>query len=194
MRHHFSIINLGTFFIILFNGFMFPGIINVLASENAYNPAIVLVDRLNKNQPKTKWEALVDFEAADFISFIGNDRVLVGSVQSGSKLGVPKYGNIMLYNSHSGKRVWSAGRTNIRKDEYTLLTTKPVILLMYKNSKTTIFQAYDPVKGQKKWHLELASPIQFVLSGSLKKMYCLAPNKPRQKADSYRLWIWPKEM
>ncbi|MFC1533218.1 PQQ-binding-like beta-propeller repeat protein [Thermodesulfobacteriota bacterium] len=181
MEHHSSFLKLCTSFIILFIGFMLFRIVNVSAAENTYNPTIALADRLNEGQPKTKWEIIVDYEAADFISFIGNDRVLVGSVQSGSKLGIPKYGNIMLYNPHTGKRIWSASRPNIRKGEYALLTTEPVILLMAKDSKKTIFQAYASEQGKKKWSLKVTSPDQFVLPSSLDRMYSLVQDKTGKK-------------
>ena len=181
MKNRLSFFRLFTPFIILFTILMVSGIVNVFASKNAYNPTIILADKLNEGQPKTKWEIIVKYEAADFISFIGNDRVLVGSVQSGSKLGVPRYGKIILYHTQTGKQIWSARRPNIRQGEYTLLTTQPVILLMGKNSKASTFQAYDPEKGKKKWSLKVSSPGKFVLSNSLNRMYSLAPVKAGKK-------------
>ncbi len=155
---------------------IFSAATNGVAKENAFNPTIALANTLNDGQPKTLWETIVDHETADFISAVDEDRILIGSLSSSGNVGIPKYGEITLYEADTGHKIWSTNRQNLQNGEFTLLTTQPVILLMGSNSKKTIFQAYDPKSGKNRWNLELSSPIRIAVPIDVDLLYSLSPN------------------
>ena len=105
MRHRLSFFKFLASFVFLLPGLITLSTPSVFANEDAYSPTVALADRLNQGQPITQWEIVVDYEAADFIAFTRNDRLLIGSVSSGSKLGTPKYGDIVLYDTTTGRSI-----------------------------------------------------------------------------------------
>jgi len=181
MKKIYSIFKYFSIFFIFSISFTVKSHFQLFKKTNAFTPTITMVDKLNRTQPKTNWEILVNYDAGDFINFIGNNNVLVGAVKSESKFGVPKYEDIFLYNIKNKKKIWSAPRPKISKGEYALLTTNPFIIIIAKNSKKTIFQAYDPKNGKVKWNLKLKSPCQFCLSAFSNKLYVMSLNETSNK-------------
>lgn len=139
---------------------------------DAYSTTIALAKDLSQSQPKTISETIVDYEASDILAYVGNDRLLVGSLMSGSKLGTPKFGNLYLYDLNTGREIWSIKRPNVRNGEYFLLTTYPTIIVMAKSERSTVCVSYDPVTGQQKWEIDGPSSTQVLVDDAL---YLLMP-------------------
>ena len=145
-----------------------------IAGEDAFDETVELANKLNKGQPPTKWETLMESEGADLITFLDQERVLVGTVESGSYLGVPKHGAIKLFNAKTGTQIWSAKREKLNNGHYALLVTEPLIVVVGRDDKTTRFIAYDPTNGSKKWNRRVKAPDQFLVSDDLKSIISLS--------------------
>ncbi len=145
-----------------------------IAREDVFDETAQLAEKLNQGQPPTKWEIPVESEATDFISFLDPQRVLVGSVVSGSYLGVPSHGDIKLYNVKTGQLIWTAERDELENGHYALLKTEPLILLVGRDDSGTQFVAFDPESGAKKWTYRVAAPDQFAVSEGLDRIVSIS--------------------
>jgi len=110
-----------------------------------------LAQELAPQQPKPVWQQILPQEAADFAVFIDSERLLVGTVESGSYLGVPDYKEIILYDTKAGQEVWRAGRPKIRNGFYYVLTTEPLLVLEGKTENSSFLLGYDIKTGQRLW-------------------------------------------
>lgn len=110
-----------------------------------------LARELAPQQPKPVWQQILPQEAVDFAVFIDADRLLVGSVESGSYLGVPDFKEIILYDARAGQEIWRAERPKIRNGAYYVLATAPVLVLEGKGKDFSILLAYDLKTGKKLW-------------------------------------------
>lgn len=155
-----------------------------IAREDVFDKTIEQANKINKNQPSTKWETRIPAEGSDFISFINEDQVLVGTVESGSYLGVPKHGDIRLFNAKTGAPVWSAKREGLKNGHYVLLTTEPVIVIVGRNKKWTKFLAYDPKTGSKKWQYKVKIPDQFIITEDLGRVISFSSTGSHRKIEA----------
>jgi outer membrane protein assembly factor BamB len=145
-----------------------------IAREDVFDETAALAEKLNQGQPPTKWETRVESEATDFISFLDSERVLVGTVVSGSYLGVPNHDEIKLYNVKTGQLIWSAKRDGLENGHYALLTTEPLILLVGRDDSATQFVAFDPESGEQKWTYRVEAPDHFAVSEGLDRIVSIS--------------------
>ena len=110
--------------------------------------------KYRKLAAKASWQQTVTFEAADFIEELPDNRLLVGSVASGSRLGIPRHGPLFLFDKSSGKELWQANRPSLPNGEYTLFATSPFIVLGGLEHYLNVV-ALDPKRGKQKWSLKL---------------------------------------
>jgi outer membrane protein assembly factor BamB len=139
-----------------------------------YDQIVNLARKLSQDQPPTRWQTVITTEAADFISFLDNERVLIGTVEWGGYLGLPKHGDIKLFNAVTGKEIWTAGREKLANGHYALLTTKPLIVIVGREDEATRFQSYDPDRGSKKWGHRVKAPDQFIVTDSMDRIITLS--------------------
>lgn len=155
-----------------------------IARHDSFDKTAAIARKLNKNHPQTKWETVFTSEGADFISFLDNKRVLVGTVESGSYLGVPRHGDIKLFNAASGEQIWSAGRDGLKSGQYVLLTTEPLIVLVGRDDDVTEFSAYDPASGSKQWKHRVKAPDSFIVTNGLSRIISLSASGDSKKIEA----------
>ncbi len=97
------------------------------------------------------WESEMDVEAADLVVFLDPDRVLVGTVAVTSKIGVPEHGPVHLLDARSGRRLWSTPRSAMPSGQYSLLATKPLLVLSGRDDRVIETFGLDPTTGSKLW-------------------------------------------
>jgi len=84
--------------------------------------------KLSHGQPKPLWQTTLKAQETDFIKFLSNDRVLVGTVETPGRGWGPEGKDIMLLNAVNGQTVWTSPRKPFGSPQ-TLLATDPVIVL-----------------------------------------------------------------
>jgi outer membrane protein assembly factor BamB len=112
-------------------------------------PAVKATTETSPKMLKPLWQTKLNVQETDFIEFLSNDRVLVGTIDTNEMGGGLKPDEIMLLNSANGETVWTSPRDSYGSDQ-TLLAVDPVILLQ--GSKKVA--ALDPEKGNTLWSLE----------------------------------------
>lgn len=155
-----------------------------IAREDVFDKTVALANKLNKDHPPTKWETVVESEGADFISFLDNDRVIVGTVECGSYLGTPKHGDIKLFDARSGAKIWSARRDGMKNGHYVLLVTEPLIVIVGRDDNATKFLAYDPATGSRRWNHHVKAPDQFILNDTLDRIISLSSSSGGRKMEA----------
>ncbi len=135
-----------------------------------------LAKEISKTEPKPKWETVMQSQEADLIRFIGPDRVLVSEQELigvdlllGFEGGKPAYGNLSLYDTNSGERLWKYERKRPTKNEiallrYALVVTSPSIVIMSSGPKKIVFWAIDRDKGILLWEHEFGTRTAITLS------------------------------
>lgn len=155
-----------------------------IAREDVVEKTAELANKLNKDQPLPQWETPLKSEGADFISFLDNDRVLVGTVTSGSYLGVPKHGDITLFDAGTGAQIWSASRPGLANGHYVLLSIDPLIVIVGRDDNGTTFSAHDPATGVKKWNHHVKAPDQFLMTNTLDRIISLSASGSGRKIEA----------
>jgi len=123
--------------------------------------------------PGTAWQSIIPDEAADLIYFVNNNRVLVGTVESGAYLGVPDHKQLTLYDVRSGAKLWQAERDSFRQGGYSVFKTEPFILLLGQDDQKAQLQAIDTNTGKKIWELRFDTPTQTLLSSDTNTLFLL---------------------
>jgi len=111
------------------------------------------------------WESETDIETADLIEFVGPDRVLVGTVAVSSKLGAPEHGPFLLFDAQTGRKLWSAPRPVMPTGQFSLLVTKPLLVLSGRDDKVLEIFGLDPATGAKPWTLRAKLPAEAQIAG-----------------------------
>ncbi len=139
---------------------------------------------------KSRWYSQATYEAADFIEVLPGNKVLVGSVASGSKLGIPRHGPIFLYDGANGRQLWKTNRASLPDGEYNLLSTSPNILLAGVHRNCEVF-AINVRTGKQIWSFRTAADSVLEVDGS--RLFCLSRAKKTLQAIDLRsgrkLWI-----
>lgn len=138
-----------------------------VARGDAMPSTRALARELGPQQPKPLWETTFPEESADFATYVGNHRLLVGTVESGAYLGIPDFKDIILYDTTNGTQLWRSARPAIRNGRYSVLATTPTIILGGRGKDELRLLAYDPNKGTKRWERTVASPFRVVTAGSV---------------------------
>ena len=158
-----------------------------IARNDAFDETKRRADSIAKDYPKTEWESIYPQEAADFIENIDNSRVLIGTVEVGSYLGVPDHKEIILYNSKTGKAIWKAERESLPRGAFTVLVTKPLIILAGVDEKTTYFLALDPKTGAKRWDYIVKASSSYSLSDKRDKIMLLTSTDSEHKLEAIEI-------
>lgn len=144
-----------------------------IARHDSFTDTTRLARELAKGQPPATWESVFLEEAADFIHFIDRGRVLVGSIGAEAYLGSPVHGKVVLYDVRSGTKLWEAGRRNLHRGRYSVVTTSPLIVLGGANNTSVVLMAIDTATGATRWE-KVAKPPFRVAAGGPGKLILLA--------------------
>jgi len=118
------------------------------------------------------WQTIAKYESADFIEYIGKDRALVGSVSCGSKLGIPRNGPVILYDTKTGAELWRANRPSTPEGTYRVLSTKQAIVIGSWEKSLSI-RALNLQTGKAIWSFKSAGDSVISVVGS--RIFCLDP-------------------
>ena len=124
--------------------------------KQTYPETIRIAEHLATLQPRTTWEVATEGEAADLIEFISNDRVLVG-VMDVNKNAAPSYGKVYLIDASTGTVLWDYERDG-SDGSYSLIATRPVLLLMHAGPESIELTALDAESGKKVWDVKRDAP------------------------------------
>jgi outer membrane protein assembly factor BamB len=114
--------------------------------------------KLSAGQPKPSWQLGLKAQETDFISFLSNDRILVGTLETAgfffstgfrSKSGLGwglKPGEVILLNPANGEKIWALSRTAFGYPQ-EILATDPLILI----KGSTKCAAVNPENGSVVW-------------------------------------------
>jgi len=105
--------------------------------------------KLSEGQPRPLWQAGLKAPETDFIRFLSNDRILVGTLKTAGfrwAFGGLEPGEVVLLNAANGERIWSAPRVAFGYPQL-LLATDPVILIQGE----TKCGALNPENGAVLW-------------------------------------------
>jgi hypothetical protein len=87
------------------------------------------------SEPKALWQTVMHAQEADYIGFIGPDRILVSEQELiGADLileleaAKPGCGAICLYNAKTGNKIWTYPRKS--QKQHSLIASSPSIVLM----------------------------------------------------------------
>lgn len=166
--------------------------------KDAFEKTVEQANILNKDQPLAQWASIIKGEGADLISFLDQDRVLVGTAESGAHLGVPKHGDIRLINTRSGDVLWSAGRKGLKNGQYFLLLTEPLIVIVGREHDASRFTAYDPENGRKKWNHKIKGPNQIMVNDAMDRILLCSSKDDGRKVEALDVLtgdvVWSREL
>jgi len=124
-----------------------------------------LIRELAPQQPKPVWVSQLPEEAVDFATYIDENRLLIGTVESGTYLGIPDFKEIILYDTAKGTELWRSARPPIRNGRYRVLATAPTIILGGWGEERVRLLGYQPSNGAKLWEQEIDAPFRVVTDG-----------------------------
>ncbi|MCK5146200.1 PQQ-binding-like beta-propeller repeat protein [bacterium] len=169
-----------------------------VAHEDLYDKTVEQANILNQDQPSAQWASTFNGEGADIISFLDENRVLVGTVESGAMLGVPGHGDIKLMDTQSGEILWTAGRKGLTNGHYLLILTEPLIILAGRDDDMSCLTAYDPVNGDIKWRYNIKPPDQFLISDAMDKIILFSAQGDGRKVEMLDILtgdlVWSNEL
>lgn len=118
---------------------------------------------LAPSQPAPAWETVFPEEAPDFIRFLDEERVLIGTVEVGAYLGVPSFKKIYLYDVRQGKKLWEAERPDLVRGQYAVVTTRPLIVIAGANASATSLIAIDAASGARRWQQDFRTTASYTV-------------------------------
>ena len=154
-----------------------------IARNDAYEDTKVVAKKLREYNPSTEWESIFPYEDADFIQFLNEERILIGSVEVGSALGMPDYEDLFLYDAKTGKMIWKSKRKSYSRGSYSVITTYPLIILLGRNEKELGLTAFDPSTGKIIWAHEVKAPYSFSFTEGFDKVSILSSNEKVEFLD-----------
>jgi len=169
-----------------------------VAHEDLFDETVKQADILSKHHLKAQWASTFNGEGADIIHFLDENRILVGTVESGAMLGVPEHTNIMLMDAKTGSVFWETGRKGLTNGHYLLLLTEPLIILSARDDTKTSLLAYNPANGDNVWNYTVDSPDQFLISEEMDRMILLSAQEEGRKVEALDILtgnlIWSREL
>jgi outer membrane protein assembly factor BamB len=115
---------------------------------------------LAPEQPATVWEQQVDgVLAADLIEYLSEGRILVGLVRT-TRLGEPRYDNIMMVNAADGAVLWEAERDQYAQASYSIAGTAPLLVLLAASDIGMSLTAFDTATGKRVWQYRAKPPFR----------------------------------
>jgi hypothetical protein len=85
-------------------------------------------------QPKPVWETTMKADQSDLVEFVDKDRVLIGEIQLSTAIADPSFGDLALYDTKNGLKLWQCPRPDLKGGSYGLLATRPLLRGQIKTS------------------------------------------------------------
>jgi outer membrane protein assembly factor BamB len=137
---------------------------------------------LVKSQPKPLWQTTFHADETDIVQFVSKNRLLIGMIQLSSQVGNPKFGEIALYDTTSGKRLWQSPRKTLLGGNYGVLVTQPLILLQGLGPKFSYYSGIDPATGLVKWEYKVKKEHRIGIDRSGKRLIIM-----QKKSRDYQI-------
>ena len=128
------------------------------AEREAIKDMAPIAEELASYQPKPDLEIPLRADQIDLLEFVDVDRVLVGEIQLSTVLAVPKFGDLLLYDTKTGTQVWTRSRPDLQFGKYSLLAASPVLLVHGVGAKTAVYLGLDPGSGAEQWTYKVDQP------------------------------------
>jgi len=96
------------------------------------------------------WKSTIESQEIDELTKVDGHGILVGQVGLSTDL-VPYYGPYVLYDENTGAKKWEYQRAKPFSNNYSIISTSPVILFSTNSNKAVTYSAVDPATGQELW-------------------------------------------
>ncbi len=146
---------------------------------------VPVADDLATYQPKPVWETRFSADETDLMEILPGDRLLIGLIQLSSRLAVPEYGDLVMYDTKTGHQIWNTSRPDLENGSYALLATRPLIVIVGENLEKAYYMGIDPANGAKMWELETKKPLALAEDNEL--LVLLAPDKKSSELKAIKL-------
>jgi outer membrane protein assembly factor BamB len=159
---------------------------NTAKKRNTLTDIVPVAQLLVKSQPKPVWQTTFQADETDIVQFISKNRLLIGMLQLSSQIGNPKFGDIALYDTTSGKRLWQSPRKALLGGNYGVLITQPLILLQGLGPKVSYYSGIDPATGLVKWEYKVKKDHRIGIDRSGKLLFIM-----QKKSRDYQISALP---
>lgn len=96
------------------------------------------------------WKSAIESHEIDELTKVDGHGILVGQVGLSADL-VPYYGPYVLYDEHTGSKKWEYQRAKPFTNNYSIISTSPVILFSTNSDKAVTYIAIDPATSRELW-------------------------------------------
>ncbi len=148
--------------------------------KHTYEHTVRTADWLSSMQPATTWETPAHGEAADFLEFISDNRLLVGVIDV-NRHAAPGHSKLYLVDANTGSLLWEYERDNLSGGSYSLLLTEPHLLLLGADSRSARFDALDQASGREVWDLKVDAPYSVAIALEQQRLLVLFRDGSRWK-------------
>lgn len=153
--------------------------VGTIESSDSIPATAALARRLAPAAPAPAWETVFPSDVADLVEFVDDSRVLIGAVEIGATLGVPRHSTVSLWDAARGERIWESARPAVRDGRYSVVAVQPRIVLLGVGPETLQLVALEPDTGRGAWTADVKSPHAHALSDEGNRLFVLAgaPNR-----------------
>ena len=102
------------------------------------------------SQEKPVLDLPVDYDDADLVRFVGDDRLLIGSADV-DRYGGPVFGPLILYDIAARRELWRVDRKRAPGASFDIVSTSPQVVLQTTVGDDTRYQSFDPATGKERW-------------------------------------------
>ena len=148
--------------------------VGTIESSDSVPATAALARRLAPAAPAPAWETVFRNDVADLVEFVNDSRVLIGAVEIGATLGVPRHSTVALWDAARGERIWESARPAVRDGRYSVVAIQPRIVLLGMGPETLQLMALEPDTGRAAWTAEIKSPRAHALSDEGNRLFVLA--------------------
>ena len=117
------------------------------------------------SQSFVKWQKKIDAKEIDYLNFVDENRILVGTLDLNSLNWEPEYEELFLVDSRTGNRIWSVPREKFFMDNQKIMLTEQALLIKSTNKKDTKTKYFsiDINTGKELWEYESKNMISFTI-------------------------------
>jgi len=142
-------------------------------AENNASPGKAMSIEPATQPTKTLWQTKLSVQEADFIEFVSQDRLLVGTIDDSDLGGGLKPHELMLLNSVTGEAIWTVPRGSYGAPQ-SILAVSPVIII----EGTKQYVALNPDNGSFIWSHERAGESSLLLASRDSIVFLAHKNPP----------------
>jgi outer membrane protein assembly factor BamB len=144
-----------------------------IASHDAFEETRTNIKKATETAPLIAplWDVPLAGETTDILVAYDAGRILVGTVDVSSGLGVPEHGPVRMVDAASGKPLWSSERVSFPEGRYSVLALQPAVVLLGSDAKGGVLLALDGDSGAKRWELRVQAPYRVETSLAGDRLY-----------------------